>query len=93
MKQLLQFFLSDTVQGSAAASNYGSMSVNTVRPLLFAGHPGAGDTACLWLERICRSIVRPLLLAHPAFGLSMLAVQHYAWHLAPSSAACHSQRT
>ena len=37
MKQLLQFFLSDLVQSSAAASNYGSMSPNTVRPLLVAG--------------------------------------------------------
>ena len=37
MKQLLQFFLSDTVQSSAAGSNYGSMSLNTVRPLLVAG--------------------------------------------------------
>ena len=49
MKQLLQFFLSDTVQGSAAASNYGSISPNTVRPPLVAGTQGLGGH-CLHAE-------------------------------------------
>ena len=79
------------MQGGAAASNYGSIALSTVRPLLVA-QSGAGATASLWLTKMPK-LCQALLSAHLAGGLSVLAVQHCAWLLAPPCAACHLQQT
>ena len=69
MKQLVQFFLSDTVQGSASAYNYGSMSPSTVRPYL---------GMCFLVAWGCQSIFRFLLSCRAAVWPSSPAVHKAA---------------